>query len=59
MNVVGESENRLARYLAHDGANNGTRLVMYKRMFGTTKELWMLDMGLGICHENFKFLLED
>lgn len=34
VNVVGESENRLARYLARDDAANRTRLVMYMRMFG-------------------------
>lgn len=53
------SENRLARYLAEDGANNRTRLVVYRRMFGRVRKLWMLDMGLGINVGDFEVLTED
>lgn len=59
VNVVGESENRLARYLARDSDANRTRLVMYMRMIGRVKELWMLDMRLGPCHGDFEAILED
>lgn len=34
VNVVGESENRLVRWLAHDGSANTTRLVLYKCFLG-------------------------
>lgn len=53
LKVVGESENCLARWLAYDGAANRTRVVMYGRLFGRVKEIWMLDMGLGPIHGNF------
>lgn len=33
------SQNALARYLAFDGANNRTRLVVFTRHFGRVREL--------------------
>lgn len=57
--LVQESENRLARYLAKDGANNRTHLVVYRMMFGRVREFWMLDMGLGINVGDFEVLTED
>lgn len=47
------SENRLATYLAHDEAANKTSLVLFRRLFGRVKEIWMLDMGLGPCEGDF------
>lgn len=57
--VVGESENRLARWLAFDGAMHRTRVVLFRRLFGRVKELWMLDLGLGPINGNFQVLAED
>lgn len=57
--VVSQSDNRLARWLAYDGANNRTRVVLYRRLFGRVKELWMLDMGLGPIQGNFQVVSED
>lgn len=59
VNVVSASENRLARYLSHNGAANGTSLVLFRRVFGRVREIWMLDMGLGSCDGNFGALTED
>lgn len=39
VNFVGESENRLVRWLAENGAQSRTRLVLYRRLFGRFKEL--------------------
>lgn len=57
--VVGESENRLARWLAYEGAMNRTRIVLYMRLSGRLKEIWMLDMGLGPIHGNYQVLAKD
>lgn len=57
--VVSQSENRLARWLAYDGAHNRTRVVLYFRLFGRVKELWMLDMGLGPIHGDYQVVSEE
>lgn len=59
MIVVSASENCFAGYLVRDGAINITRLVVFRRMFGRVRELWMLDMGLGPRGGDFESLLED
>lgn len=59
VDVVSASESLLARYLAHDGAEKRTRLVLFRRMFGRAIENWMLDMGLGPCEGDFGALTED
>lgn len=55
--VVGQ--NRLARFLAEDGANNRTRLVVFRGSFGEVRNLWRLDMGLGGGGEIFQEISED
>lgn len=57
--VVGESENRLDRWLAYDGASNRTRVVLYRRVFGRVMELWMMDLGLGPIHGIFQVVSEE
>lgn len=57
--VVSASENRLARWLAQDGAVNRTKVVLYRRLFGRVRELWMLDMGLGPNFGDFQVMGED
>lgn len=57
--VVSEADNGLARWLAYDGAVNKTRIVLYRRLFGRVKELWMLEMGLDPIHDNFQVLSEE
>lgn len=59
VNVISASENRLARYLAYDGAEKRTCLVVYRRMFGRVRQLWMLDMGIGPIEGDFGALTED
>lgn len=59
VNVVVESENRLARWLAEDGAQNMTRPVLFRRLFEIVYELWMLDMGLGPIRGDFQALSEN
>lgn len=59
VNVVVESENRLARWLAEDGAQNMTRPVLFRRLFVIVYELWMLDMGLGPIRGDFQALSEN
>lgn len=53
VNVVSASENLLACYLPHDGVEKRTRLMLFRRMFGRVKEIWMLDMRLGPCEGDF------
>lgn len=57
--AVSASENRLARYLALDEARNRTRLVLYRRMFGRVREIWMFDMGLGFAEGDSEPISED
>lgn len=59
VNVVSASENLLARYLAHNLAANRIRLVLFRRMFGRMRQIWMLDMGLGLYEGDFRALTED
>lgn len=59
VNVTGESKNRLTKWLAEDDSQNRTRLVLFRRLFGSVKELWMLDMGLGPIRGDFHALSED
>lgn len=56
--IVGASENRLARWLAHDGSINRTKVVLFRRLFGRVRELWMLDMGLGPYAGDFQVMGE-
>ncbi|WOG92490.1 hypothetical protein DCAR_0311759 [Daucus carota subsp. sativus] len=53
------SQNALARYLAHMGSLQRTRLVIIRRLFGEVKELWSLDMGLGTTKGNFEAMSEE
>ncbi|KAK1381058.1 hypothetical protein POM88_027802 [Heracleum sosnowskyi] len=55
VDVIRESQNRLARFLATDGAQNRTRLVAFRRAFERVRELWRLDMGLGPVDELWRF----
>lgn len=59
INVVSQNENRLARWLAEDGAQNRTRMVLFRRLFGRVKELWMLDLGLGPIAGDFQVVSEE
>lgn len=57
--AIDESQNALARYLAHVGSQQRTRLMVIRRLFGQVKELWSLDMGLGTCHGEFQAMSEE
>lgn len=57
--VIRPSQNQLARYLADDGGQNRTRLVTFRRPFGRVRELWHLDMGLGLVHGDYDLIEED
>lgn len=57
--AVKESQNALARYLAHVGSQQRTRLVVICRLFVQVKELWSLDMGLGTCQGKFETMSKD
>ncbi|WOG91988.1 hypothetical protein DCAR_0311244 [Daucus carota subsp. sativus] len=57
--AVEPSQNALARYLAHMGSLQRTRLVIIRRLFGEVKELWSLDMGLGTTKGNFEAMSEE
>lgn len=58
VNVVIQTENQLARWLAEDGSQNRTRRL-FRRLFGRVKELWMPDMGLGPITGDFQVLSEE
>lgn len=45
--MVQESQKKLARYLAEDGALNRTRLVIFRSWFRRVKECWKYGIGLG------------
>lgn len=51
--------NRLARFLAEDGAATRTRAVRVYSAFGRVSELWHLDMGLGLVADQFMVIDED
>lgn len=57
--LISASENKLAHYLAEDGARNRTRLVIYRRFFGGARQIWMFDMGLGFAEGDFEAISED
>ncbi|KAK1358885.1 hypothetical protein POM88_043359 [Heracleum sosnowskyi] len=42
-----------------DGVQIRTRLVVFRRGFGRVRELWRLDMGLGLVDERFQVVEED
>lgn len=46
--AVVESQNKLARYLAEDGATTKIRVVRILMSFGRVRELWYLDMGMRL-----------
>lgn len=52
-------QNMLARFLEEDGANNRTRLVVFRRSFVQVRNLWRLDMGLGGGGELFEEISEN
>lgn len=47
------------RYQAYDEAEKRTRLVVFRRMFGRVRQLWILDMGLGPIEWDFGALIEE
>ncbi|KAK1385311.1 hypothetical protein POM88_023046 [Heracleum sosnowskyi] len=57
--VIQETQNSLAAFLAVDGAHNRTRLVVFRRPFGRVREIWHLDMVLGLAIENFDLIEEE
>lgn len=57
--LVDEEDNMLAAYLARHGAERWNRMVVIREMFGRTRELWMLDMGLGTDEEIFQVVFEE
>lgn len=57
--VVKQSRNRLARYLAEDGALNRTMPVIFTRAFGRVRDLWHRDMGLGTTEFGFDLVTEE
>ncbi|KAL1808626.1 hypothetical protein ACET3Z_025616 [Daucus carota] len=57
--VVKQSRNRLARYLAKDGAPNRTMPVIFTRAFGRVRDLWHRDMGLGTTEFGFDLVTEE
>lgn len=59
VNVVSACENLLVRYQAYDEAEKRTRLVVFRRMFGRVRQLWILDMGLGPIEWDFGALIEE
>ncbi|KAK1372912.1 hypothetical protein POM88_029105 [Heracleum sosnowskyi] len=48
MSDAHRAQNSLARFLMVDRAYNRTRLVVFRRPFGRVREIWHLDMGLGL-----------
>ena len=54
---IDSSQNALARYLAQVRSWQRLRLVVIRRLFGEVKELWMLDMGLGLVRVSLKLFL--
>ncbi|KAL1819308.1 hypothetical protein ACET3Z_014177 [Daucus carota] len=59
VSVVDESKNKLARYLAKDGALNRTAPVLFFKPFGRVRELWHIDMGLGTTEFGFDLVTEE
>lgn len=59
VNVISETQNAMARFLATDGAQNRNRLVVFKRPFGRISELWHLDLGLGRLDDDFGLIDEE
>lgn len=57
--VVVESQKRVARFLAEDGAATKAKAVRVYRSFGRVSELWHLDMGLGFIGGGFMVIDED
>lgn len=57
--AVEPSQNRLARYLAANGARNSSRLVVFRRSFGRVNDIWMRDMGLGTLESRFQEIEEE
>lgn len=57
--VIVESENRLVRYLAEDGATNRDSLVWIYRPFGRMRQLWHLNMGVGFIGKGFMLVDEE
>ncbi|KAK1398863.1 hypothetical protein POM88_008726 [Heracleum sosnowskyi] len=53
------SQNRFARFLAVDGAQNRNRLIVFRRGIGRARETWRLDMGLGPLDAHFQVVEED
>lgn len=48
VNVVRESQNRLAYFLAND--------VAQRRVFGMARKIWRLDLSLGPVDERFQII---
>ncbi|KAK1373849.1 hypothetical protein POM88_030042 [Heracleum sosnowskyi] len=59
VDVIQETQNNLAAFLAVDGAHNRTRMVVFRRPFGRVREIWHLDMGLGLATGNFDLIEEE